>query len=88
MQYKLGCNLSYRVESETLFIFNVEVAELVRHKELRETLSITPDLPWRRYTVPDAKNRYTGVLAPPGDLSLAQLKQCGTDFGVFSRVSP
>src|SRR5215212_9067284 len=62
MQYKLGCNLSYRVESETLFIFNVEVAELVRHKELRETLSITPDLPWRRYTVPDAKNRYTGVL--------------------------
>jgi transglutaminase-like putative cysteine protease len=71
VRYKLGCNLSYRVESETLFIFNVEVAELVRHKDLRERLIIKPDLQRRRYTVPDNKNRYRGVLAPPGDLSLS-----------------
>ena len=71
MRYQLGCDLSYRIKSETLFIFNVEVAELVRHKDLREMLTIKPDLQRRRYTVPDNKNRYTGVLAPPGDLSLS-----------------
>ena len=36
-----------------------------------ETLIIEPDLQRRRYTVPDNKNRYTGVLAPPGDLSVS-----------------
>ena len=71
MRYQSGCDLSYRIKSETLFIFNVEVAELVRHKDLREMLTIKPDLQRRRYTVPDNKNRYTGVLAPPGDLSLS-----------------
>jgi hypothetical protein len=44
------------------FIFNVEVAELVRHKDLRVMLTITPDLPRRRYTVPDNKNRYGGLI--------------------------
>ncbi len=70
MRYKLGCDLSYRIKSETLFIFNLEDAELVRHKDLKETLAVSPNLPRRRYTVPDAKTRYTGVLAPGGDLSL------------------
>ena len=51
MRYQLGCDLSYRIKSETLFIFNVEVAELVRHKDLREMLTIKPDLQRRRYTV-------------------------------------
>jgi len=71
MRYKLGCDLSYRIKSETLFIFNLEVAPLVRHKNLTEALTLAPDLPRRRYTVPDNKNRYTGVLAPVGDLSLS-----------------
>lgn len=70
MRYRLGCDLSYEVQAETLFIFNVEVAELQRHRDLEEKLAITPGLPRRTYTKPQVRNRYTSVLAPVGDLSL------------------
>jgi transglutaminase-like putative cysteine protease len=70
VRYSLGCHLSYRVHSETLFIFNLEVARLSRHRELWERLTLWPDLPVRSYTVPDAQNRYAAVLVPPGDFTV------------------
>ena len=79
MRYRLGCDLSYEVQAETLFIFNLEVAELARHGALTERLSITPDLPRRTYTEPQVKNRFTTVMAPVGTLSLAYEAEVALD---------
>ncbi|GJD50738.1 hypothetical protein OPKNFCMD_3483 [Methylobacterium crusticola] len=70
MRYTLGCHLAYKVRSETLFIFNLEVAQLQRHRDLKESLRLGPDLPVRRYVTPDVANRYAAVLVPPGTFSL------------------
>ncbi|RYG71076.1 transglutaminase family protein [bacterium] len=70
MRYKLGCDLSYDVRKPTTFIFNFEVAKLIRHRDLVESLAITPDLPQRTYVVPDIRNRYVSVNAEPGPLNV------------------
>jgi hypothetical protein len=70
MPYKLGCDLSYEVKGPTTFIFNFEVAKLVRHHDLVESLKITPDLPLRTYVVPDIRNRYVSINAQPGPLNV------------------
>ncbi len=70
MRYSLGCQLSYQVHDETLFIFNLEVAGLPRHENLRETLTIWPNLRRRTYTVPDVRNRYIAMLVTPGEFEV------------------
>ena len=45
VRYKLGCDLSYEVEAPTEFIFNLEVARLLRHRDVIERLTFTPDFP-------------------------------------------
>ena len=70
VRYKLGCDLSYEVKTPTVFIFNLEVARLLRHHDLTEQLTITPELPRRTYIVPDIQNRYVSVSAEPGPLSI------------------
>ena len=54
----------------TTFIFNFEVAHLMRHIDLVERLTITPDSPKRTYIVPDVRNRYVSVNAEPGPLNV------------------
>src|SRR5271157_4989814 len=71
MKFRLGCELAYKVLAETVFIFNVSVAILQRHKDLVDQLNFNPNLPRRFYTVPDLGNRYAQVVAPLGDLSLS-----------------
>lgn len=68
VRYKLGCDLSYDVKSPTVFIFNLEVAQIMRHQNLVERLTITPDLKRRSYIVPDIQNRYVAVSAQRGPL--------------------
>jgi hypothetical protein len=70
VRYKLGCQLSYEVRSPTVFIFNIEVAKLLRHQELVESLTISPDISRRIYEVPDVRNRYFSVEAKPGPLEV------------------
>lgn len=70
MRYKLGCELSYQVKGPTTFIFNFEVAKLLRHHDLVENLTFTPDLPRRTYIVPYNANRYLSVNAEPGALQV------------------
>ena len=41
MKYKMGCELAYSLKEETVFIFNLEVAHLPRHRDLRDTLTVT-----------------------------------------------
>jgi transglutaminase-like putative cysteine protease len=71
IRYVLGCDLAYRLESETVFIFNVAVAQLQRHRDLDETLTLSPDLAAEHYVSPDIRNRYLKVTAPAGSLSLS-----------------
>ena len=68
IRYKLGCELSYNVLGPAVFIFNIEVARLLRHHDLVEHLTITPDLPRNTHTVVDINNRYVSADAPPGPL--------------------
>lgn len=70
VRYKLGCDLSYEIKAPTTFIFNFEVAHLMRHIDLVERLTITPDSPKRTYIVPDVRNRYVSVNAEPGPLNV------------------
>jgi transglutaminase-like putative cysteine protease len=61
IRYRLGCELSYTVNAPTVFIFNVEVAKLIRHHDLHETLTVVPDLKRKHHIVPDINNRYFGI---------------------------
>ncbi len=70
VRYTLGCNLSYEVKTPTVFIFNLEVAKLVRHQDLVERLTITPAHNRRSYVVPDIHNRYFSIEAQPGPLNV------------------
>jgi transglutaminase-like putative cysteine protease len=70
VRYTLGCDLSYQVKVPTVFIFNLEVAHLVRHHDLVERLTITPDLKRTSYIVPDIRNRYFKIAAQPGPLNV------------------
>jgi transglutaminase-like putative cysteine protease len=70
IRYTLSCDLSYDVKHSTVFIFNVEVAKLVRHHDLVERLFISPEHEHRSYTVPDIRNRYFSIDAQPGPLNV------------------
>jgi transglutaminase-like putative cysteine protease len=70
VRYKLGCDLSYDVKSPTVFIFNLEVAKLLRHQNLVESLTIAPHASRRTYTAPDVRNRYFAIEALEGALSV------------------
>jgi transglutaminase-like putative cysteine protease len=70
IRYKLGCDLSYNVIRPTTFIFNFEVAKLLRHIDLIEYLTISPDASRRIHVVPDIRNRYLSINASPGPLNV------------------
>ncbi len=85
MRYTLGCSLAYKIKTDTLFIFNLEVAQLRSHTILSETLTMTPDVPRRTYVNPDLRNRYVAVSVPKGTFSLDY--QAEVDLEVF-RTDP
>jgi transglutaminase-like putative cysteine protease len=68
VRYKLGCSLGYDVKAPTTFVFNLQVAKLLRHLDLVETLDFDPPMPFRRYIAPDVRNRYCSINAGPGPL--------------------
>lgn len=70
IRYKLGCDLSYEVKTPTVFIFNIEIARLLRHLDPVERLTITPDHIIRTHVVPDVRNRYFSFEAEPGPLNI------------------
>ncbi|AWN44677.1 transglutaminase-like domain-containing protein [Methylobacterium durans] len=70
MRYTLGCSLSYEILSDTLFIFNLEVARLKSLRIISESLVLSPDPARRTYVAPDVRNRYLGVNVPAGAFSL------------------
>ncbi len=79
MKFKLGCELDYKVVEETVFIFNVEVAQMKRHVGLIDNLLTTPDVSQLRYVAPDVRNRYLRILAQPGEFSLSYTAEVDLD---------
>lgn len=71
MKFKLGCELAYTIVDETVFIFNVEVAQLPRHVGLVDQLSFSPQVEQLSYVAPDIGNRYVRALAAPGEFTLS-----------------
>jgi transglutaminase-like putative cysteine protease len=78
-RYRVGCRLSYEVETAMTFIFNIEIAHLIRHLDLKEELSVNPGSKQQAYTVPDIRNRYFSVNAEPGPLELDYRAEVAVD---------
>jgi hypothetical protein len=70
MKFSLGCSLIYHVPAPMPFVFNVEVASFMGQTIQHDQLSLDPDLPVERWTMPETGNRYLRVIAQPGDLRL------------------
>jgi transglutaminase-like putative cysteine protease len=70
MRFRLGCRLGYRTESETAFVFNVEVQSYVAQRVESEQLRLSPELSKERWVMPESENRYLRIIAPAGELIL------------------
>jgi transglutaminase-like putative cysteine protease len=71
MRFKLGCTLGYKVPARTSFVMNIEPATLERQTIVEETLTLTPEVPVERYTMPESGNRYIRFEAPAGELTVS-----------------
>ncbi len=70
MRFSFGCELQYCVTTPTVFIFCIEAARLSVHADLRDSMTVHPDVPRVSETALPLGNRYTRLVAPPGDLSI------------------
>ena len=71
MDFKLGCKLGYRLSAKAPFLFNIEAQTFGQQTVLDETLTVTPDVPLDRWTMPESGNRYFRLVAPAGSLTIA-----------------
>src|SRR5471032_52046 len=70
VRYKLGCNLSYQIGSNTTFIFNIEAARIASQQITDETLTLTPEVERNAYTDMPSGNRYFGANVVPGEFAV------------------
>ncbi len=71
MDFELGCKLGYRTTGTTPFLFNIEAQTFGGQRVVNERLTVTPECPIDRWTMPESGNRYFRVLAPAGTLTVA-----------------
>ncbi|MCB1469806.1 MAG: transglutaminase family protein [Rhizobiaceae bacterium] len=70
VRYRLGCDLSYDVKGPTFFIFNLQAAQLARHENLVESLTISSEYKLTTLSDPASKNRYFALNAQAGPLQV------------------
>lgn len=72
MRYEVGCELEYDVQAPggTPFVFNIEAQRTPDQKVLEEALTLSQDLSFDRFTMPESGNRYFRVLAEQGGLTV------------------
>ena len=70
MDFKLGCKLGYQVSGLTPFLFNIEAQTFGGQSVVEELLTITPQMPIDRWTMPESGNRYFRIVAPAGPLTV------------------
>jgi transglutaminase-like putative cysteine protease len=64
--FSVGCRLAYRAETRTPFVFNIEAARFGAQAVREERLTLTPELPVERWTMPESGNRYLRMIVEPG----------------------
>ena len=79
MNYSIGCDLSYTLETAVSFVFNIEAVTHAGQSILSETLTLDPDLPVERWTMPESGNRYLRVMVPEGRFSVAYRAEMALD---------
>ncbi|HMR29514.1 MAG TPA: transglutaminase family protein [Geminicoccaceae bacterium] len=70
MRFQVGCELAYEARGAASLVMNIEAAKLARQRILRESLTITPDVPIERYTAPESGNRYLRFAVKGGGIAV------------------
>lgn len=68
--FSVGCALTYHVGARTPFVFNIEAARFGPQAVREEHLTLSPELPVERWTMPESGNRYLRAIVPPGDFTV------------------
>lgn len=70
MEFSVQATLSYRVQQETPFVFNVQAQAFTGQTIKSESLSIEPELPTEDWTMSESANRYFRRTGPPGGFKI------------------
>ncbi len=68
--FRLGCELSYQVESPAVFLFNVEVSKTAPFVILEEKLTLPEGVIPERFIQAETGNRVARMTVPPGPFTL------------------
>jgi hypothetical protein len=71
MRYRVGCKLGYRSNSDTTFVFNIQVQNSKSQMIEDESLVLSPSAMKETWLMPESGNRYLRVLASAGSLLLS-----------------
>lgn len=63
--FQLGCELTYAVTSQSVFLFNVQVARTGRHRVSEERLELDPQVPADEFEMTGTGNRIARVTVQP-----------------------
>ena len=66
MEFSVQATLSYRVQQETPFVFNVQAQAFTGQTIKSESLSIEPELPTEDWTMSESANRYFRLISTSG----------------------
>jgi hypothetical protein len=70
VEFSVQATLSYRVQQETPFVFNVQAQAFAGQTIKSESLRVEPKLPTEDWTMPESANRYFLLIAPAGDFKV------------------
>src|ERR1700735_4772781 len=70
MEFSIQATLSYRVQQETPFVFNVQAQTFTGQTIKSESLRIEPGRPIQDWTMPESANRYFRLIAPAGGFKI------------------
>jgi transglutaminase-like putative cysteine protease len=66
VEFSVQATLSYRVQQETPFVFNVQAQAFTGQTIKSESLGIEPELPNEDWTMSESANRYFRLIVPAG----------------------
>jgi transglutaminase-like putative cysteine protease len=70
MEFSIQATLSYRVQQETPFVFNVQAQAFTGQTIKSESLRIEPERPIEDWTMPESANRYFRLIVPAGGFKI------------------
>ncbi len=79
-QFNCGCELDYKVTTDSTFIFNVAVANTESQTIFQENLVFTPSFPYEDSSKPIVNNRYFKVHVSTGQFKLSYQAQVEVSY--------